>query len=62
MSNQNYIMEMLESKDNNVTFKENFYYKARSRVQFIIIDMYSSYVSLIKKCFPMLILLLINFI
>ena len=27
-------------------------YKARSRVQFIIIDMYSPYVSLIKKLFP----------
>ena len=27
-------------------------YKARSRVKFIIIDMYSPYVSLIKKLFP----------
>jgi len=27
MSNQNYITEMLELKDNNVIFKENYYYK-----------------------------------
>ena len=27
MSNQNYIIEMLDLKDSNVYFKENFYYK-----------------------------------
>ena len=27
MSNQNYITEMLEFEDNNVIFKENYYYK-----------------------------------
>ncbi len=59
MSIQNYIADMLELKDNNVIFKESlikyfFYYdyKARSRIKFIIIDMYSPYVSLIKKMFP----------
>ena len=29
MSNQNYITEMLELKDNNVFFYENCYYKAK---------------------------------
>ena len=29
MSNQNYITEMLELKDNNVIFKENCYYKEK---------------------------------
>ena len=29
MSNQNYITEMLEHKDNNVFFKENCYYKKK---------------------------------
>lgn len=29
MSNQNYIIEMLELKDNNVKFYENFYYKQK---------------------------------
>ena len=37
-------------------------YKARSSIKFIIIDMYYHYVSLIKKCFLMLLSLLINFI
>ena len=125
MSNQNYITEMLELKDNNVFFKKNCYYKekikgvtykifegylsykpkfcpkcgvlfdefksvktadgamsfhmcngitgqtidivedrrldffyynykARGQVKFIVIDMYSPYVSLIKKCFQTL--------
>ena len=29
-----------------------YHYKARSRVKFIVIDMYSPYISLIKKMFP----------
>ena len=29
MSNQNYIIEMLELKDNNIAFEENFYYKEK---------------------------------
>ena len=29
-------------------------YKARIRVKYIVIDMYSPYISLIKKCFQML--------
>lgn len=29
MSNQNYIMEMLELKDNNINFIENYYYKEK---------------------------------
>ena len=37
-----------------------FTHKARSNVKLIVIDMYSPYISLIKKCFPILILLLIN--
>ena len=28
MSNQNYIMEILELKDNNIHFYENYYYNA----------------------------------
>ena len=31
MSNQNYITEMLELKDNNVFFYENCYYKEKSK-------------------------------
>ena len=48
--------------DNLIKYFYYYDYKARSRVKFIIIDMYSPYISLIKKCFLMLILLLINFI
>ena len=38
--------------DNLIKYFYYYDYKARSRVQFIIIDMYSPYVSLIKKMFP----------
>lgn len=38
--------------DNLIKYFFYYDYKARSRVQFIIIDMYSPYVSLIKKMFP----------
>lgn len=43
MSNQNYIMEMLELKDNNVTFKENFYYK--EKIKGIIYKIFEGYLS-----------------
>lgn len=38
--------------DNLIKYFFYYDYKARSRVKFIIIDMYSPYVSLIKKMFP----------
>lgn len=38
--------------DNLIKYFYYFDYKARSKVKFIIIDMYSPYVSLIKKMFP----------
>ena len=38
--------------DNLIKYFYYYDYKARSRVKFIIIDMYSPYVSLIKKMFP----------
>ena len=38
--------------DNLIKYFYYYDYKARSRVQFIVIDMYSPYVSLIKKMFP----------
>jgi len=38
--------------DNLIKYFLYYDYKARSRVQFITIDMYSPYVSLIKKMFP----------
>ena len=38
--------------DNLIKYFFYYDYKARSRVQFITIDMYSPYVSLIKKMFP----------
>lgn len=38
--------------DNLIKYFYYYDYKARSRVKFIIIDMYSPYISLIKKMFP----------
>ena len=38
--------------DNLIKYFFYYDYKARSRVKFIVIDMYSPYVSLIKKMFP----------
>lgn len=38
--------------DNLIKYFFYYSYKAKSRVKFIIIDMYSPYVSLIKKIFP----------
>lgn len=50
MSNQNYIMEMLELKDNNVTFKENFYYK--EKIKGIIYKIFEGYLSYKPKLCP----------
>lgn len=50
MSNQNYIMEMLELKDNNVTFKENFYYKEKINV--VIYKIFEGYLSYKPKFCP----------
>lgn len=38
--------------DNLIKYFFYYSYKARSRVKFIVIDMYSPYISLIKKMFP----------
>lgn len=44
MSNQNYITEMLELKDNNVFFKENCYYKEKIKgITYKIFEGYLSY-------------------
>ena len=47
-------IDIIEDRRLNNLIKQFYYYdyKARSRVKFIIIDMYSPYVSLIKKMFP----------
>ena len=47
-------IDIVEDRRLNNLIKYFYYYdyKARSRVKFIIIDMYSPYVSLIKKMFP----------
>ena len=47
-------IDIIEDRRLDKLIKYFFYYdyKARSRVKFIIIDMYSPYVSLIKKMFP----------
>ena len=47
-------IDIVEDRRLNNLIKYFFYYdyKARSRVKFIIIDMYSPYVSLIKRMFP----------
>ena len=50
MSNQNYIMEMLELKDNNVTFKENFYYK--EKINGVIYKIFEGYLSYKPKFCP----------
>ena len=44
MSNQNYITEMLELKDNNVFFYENCYYKEKIKgITYKIFEGYLSY-------------------
>ena len=44
MSNQNYITEMLELKDNNVIFKGNYYYKEKIKsITYKIFEGYLSY-------------------
>ena len=44
MSNQNYIIDMLELKDSNVYFKENFYYKETIKgITYKIFEGYLSY-------------------
>ena len=44
MSNQNYIIDMLELKDSNVYFKENFYYKEIIKgIAYKIFEGYLSY-------------------
>ena len=48
MSNQNYIMEMLELKDNNITFKENFYYKETIKGK--IYKIFEGYLSYQPEC------------
>ena len=50
MSNQNYIMEMLELKDNNVTFKQNFYYK--EKIKGVIYKIFEGYLSYKPKFCP----------
>ena len=46
MSNQNYIIDMLELKDSNVYFKENFYYKETIKgITYKIFEGYLSYKS-----------------
>ena len=47
---------------NLIKYFGRYSHKARNNVKFIVIDMYSPYVSLIKKCSQMPKLLLINFI
>ena len=45
MSNQNYIMEMLELKDNNINFIENYYYKEKIKgITHKIFEGYLTYV------------------
>lgn len=43
MSNLNYIIEMLELKDSNIFFKENFYYK--EKINNIIHKIFEGYLS-----------------
>ncbi len=47
--------------DNPIKYFFHYDYKARSGVKFIIIDMYSPYVSLIKKMFPNSIIIIDKF-
>lgn len=52
-----------DRKLNNLMQYFSYYtHKERSIVKLIVIDMYYPYILLIKKCFPTLKLLLINFI
>ena len=48
------IIDIVEDRrlDNLIKYFFYYDYKARSRVKFIVIDMYSPYISLIKKMFP----------
>ena len=48
MSNQNYITEMLELKDNNVIFKENYYYK--ENIKEITYKIFEGYLIYKPKC------------
>ena len=48
MSNQNYITEMLELKDNNVIFKENYYYK--EKIKGITYKIFEGYLTYKPKC------------
>lgn len=50
MSNQNYIIEMLDLKDSNVYFKENFYYK--EKIKGIIHKVFEGYLSYIPDFCP----------
>ena len=48
------IIDIVEDRklDSLIKYFSKYSHKARSKVKFIIIDMYSPYVSLIKKIFP----------
>ena len=48
MPNQNYITEMLELKDNNVIFKENYYYK--ENIKEITYKIFEGYLIYKPKC------------
>ena len=50
MSNQNYITEMLELKDSNIFFKENFYYK--KKIKGITHKIFEAYLSYKPTCCP----------
>ena len=50
MSNQNYIIEMLNLKDSNIYFKENFYYK--EKIKGIIHKVFEGYLSYIPNFCP----------
>ena len=50
MSNQNYIIEMLDLKDSNVYFKENFYYK--KTIKGIIHKVFEGYLSYVPDFCP----------
>lgn len=50
MSNQNYIIEMLELKDLNIYFKDNFYYK--QNIKGVVHKIFECYLSYIPKFCP----------
>ena len=50
MSNQNYIIDLLELKDSNIYFKENFYYK--EKIKGIIHKIFEGYLSYIPDYCP----------